>query len=439
MNDRETSPEPDSSADAAGSHRAGGAFSIGMDDRYDSLQAISWWDQRRIASARILVAGAGALGNEVIKNLSLLGVGTVVIVDFDTIENSNLSRSVLFRPSDCGQPKATTAARAAMQLNPDCTAISLVGRIPDDVGLGMIREMDLVIGCVDNREARLWINRMCWRAGRPWIDGGIQEISGVAKVFAPAGHPAHIPDRGCYECTMTENDYRMVQLRYSCPLLTREEMALGRVPTAPTIASIVGGLQVQEALKLLHKLPAAVGSGLVFNGNANRFYQTSYPFRPDCMSHESAKPQFDSGWSVNQATPRQLIALAADRLGETVDPACAAVQLDRDFLVCLHCDTCGESGLVHQPANKVSAPTATCGKCRSMRRTEMAHAIGLELDLNEALSGITLDRLGFPPFDIVRIRVNQESIAWICLDADRPGWLPVRDVAAGDGRREDPS
>ena len=99
--------------------------------------------------------------------------------------------------------------------------------------------MDVVIGCLDNREARLWVNRSCWKVGTPWIDGGIQEISGVVKVFVP-------PDGPCYECAMTENDYRLINLRYSCPLLRREELQAGKVPTAPTIASMIGGLQVQE-------------------------------------------------------------------------------------------------------------------------------------------------------------------------------------------------
>ena len=122
-----------------------------------------------------------------------------------------------------------------------------------DLGLGLVDSADVVICCVDNREARLWINRLCWKVGTPWIDGGIQEINGVAKVFVP-------PHGSCYECAMTENDYRLIQLRYSCPLLRREDLQQGKVPTAPTIASIVGGLQVQEALKLLHGLPSAEGT-----------------------------------------------------------------------------------------------------------------------------------------------------------------------------------
>src|SRR5438045_7432570 len=84
--------------------------------RFARLDAIEWWDQPLVARSRVLVIGAGALGNEVIKNLALLGVGEVVVVDMDRIESSNLSRSVLFREGDEGKAKAECAAGAASRI-----------------------------------------------------------------------------------------------------------------------------------------------------------------------------------------------------------------------------------------------------------------------------------------------------------------------------------
>src|SRR5918997_3433412 len=89
------------------------------EDRFDRFRLIGWWDQQRLANARVLVVGAGALGNEIIKNLALLGVGNVLIADMDRVENSNLSRSALYRAADNGKPKAQTAARAAREIFPD--------------------------------------------------------------------------------------------------------------------------------------------------------------------------------------------------------------------------------------------------------------------------------------------------------------------------------
>src|SRR6516225_4840179 len=87
--------------------------SAAQEDRFHRFRLIGWWDQARLRRARVLVIGAGALGNEIIKNLALLGVGTLFIADLDRVENSNLSRSVLYRADDRGRFKAAVAARAA--------------------------------------------------------------------------------------------------------------------------------------------------------------------------------------------------------------------------------------------------------------------------------------------------------------------------------------
>jgi len=230
-------------------------FVISDDDRYSRLRLIAWWDQQKLRQAKVLVVGAGALGNEVLKNLTLVGIGHIVVIDMDEIEDSNLTRSVLFRARDRGKSKAIAAAEACRDINPDTQITAIHGNVLTDLGLGEFRDADVVIGCLDNREARLWVNRSCWKVGTPWVDGGIQEINGVAKVFVP-------PDGACYECAMTENDYRLINLRYSCPLLSREDMQSGKVPTAPTIASMIGALQTQEALKLIHGMPTASGEAM---------------------------------------------------------------------------------------------------------------------------------------------------------------------------------
>lgn len=128
---------------------------IDDEDRYSRLRLIAWWDQPKLASAKVLVIGAGALGNEVLKNLALVGVGTLYVVDCDLIEPTNLTRSILYRREDCGLPKAQIAARMMRQLNPDIVVHGIHGDVMADIGLGLFRDVDLVIACLDNREARL--------------------------------------------------------------------------------------------------------------------------------------------------------------------------------------------------------------------------------------------------------------------------------------------
>ena len=88
-------------------------------DRLGTFEFISWWEREKVQKAKVLVVGAGALGNEVIKNLALMGVGNIFIVDFDKIEAANLSRSVLFRETDNNRSKAEVAAARAKSINPD--------------------------------------------------------------------------------------------------------------------------------------------------------------------------------------------------------------------------------------------------------------------------------------------------------------------------------
>ena len=380
---------------------AGPDLVIDDDDRYSRLRLISWWRQERLAAAKVLVVGAGALGNEAVKNLALLGVGTILVIDLDTVELSNLSRSVLFRGKDGGRPKAEVIAERARELNPDVTVRPIVGDVLTDLGLGVFAAMDVVLGCLDNREARLWVNRQCWKVGTPWVDAGIQEIQGVVKVFVP-------PDSACYECAMTSRDYELLNLRYSCPLLRRDDILAGKVPTAPTIASMMAALEVQEALKLLHGLPVAAGSALVFNGVANTFYTTQLPRREDCLSHETYPDPI--GLPLGHEAP----ALA---LFEAARPHLAGpltLALDRDLVTTIACPRCGWSLAVFRPRTKVEQHEAICPHCREAGRPELASAVGE----GDAVASRSLADLGIPPYDIVRVD-GSESSAFFRLDADR--------------------
>ena len=369
---------------------------IDDEDRYSRLKLIGWWDQQRLASARVLVVGAGALGNEVLKNLALVGIGHITLIDFDTIENSNLSRSVLFRAADSGKPKATVAAAMIQELNPDVTVDTIQGNVLTEIGLGLMRSMDLAIGCLDNREARLWVNRMCWKVNTPWIDGGIQEINGVAKVFMP-------PDGACYECAMTEMDYQLIQLRYSCPLLKREDLQQGKVPTAPTIASIIGAIQVQEALKLLHEIPTDAGKAMVFNGAANQFYKSDYQHREDCLSHETYEPIIECPLT-NQNTLEEVGQWLAEQDEQNAKTAIDSLLLDRDFVTSIDCGKCHGSREVMLPRPIVSMEDAICETCQEPMVPKMQHVI----DIDSPLAERKLADIGIPDHDILQVAANNE-------------------------------
>jgi adenylyltransferase/sulfurtransferase len=373
-------------------------------DRYGRLRLIPWWRQDRLAAAKVFVVGAGALGNEVLKNLALLGVGTTYVIDLDCVEPSNLSRSVLFRAEDGGRSKAEIAARRALEINPEITIRALRGDVITDVGLGLFADVDVVIGCLDNREARLWVNRQCWKVGTPWVDAGIQEIQGVVKVFIP-------PDSACYECGMTSRDYQLLNLRYSCPLLRREEILEGKVPTAPTIASMMAALEVQEALKILHGIPVAAGSAHVFNGVANQFYTTKLPFREDCLSHESYPEPVELALG-NAATVAALLGAARTPVGSPTTLA-----LDRDLVTSLHCPRCDWRVEVFRPRTRVKMSESLCPNCQEPARPELISSISDE----SPLTSRTLAEVGIPPYDIVRVD-GAEATGFFLLAGDRDHW-----------------
>jgi len=364
------------------------------EDRFHRFKLIGWWDQDKLARAKVVVIGAGALGNEIIKNLALLGIGNLFIADKDRIENSNLSRSVLYRESDAGEFKATVAARSAKEIYPQMNVAPWNGDIVHDLGLGVFRWADVVIGGLDNREARLAINRACWKVNRPWIDGAIEQIQGVARVF--------IPDGPCYECTMSQRDWQLLQMRRSCNLLTREEMERGKTPTTPTISSIIAGVQCQEAVKLLHGMDTIGGRGWVFQGLSTDSYQTEYQRKANCYSHDTLDEIIELDASVETMTARQLLEKAHELAGAPCE-----IELNRDIIERLVCPQCKREEMLYESLGKVKADRALCPDCKTVRR-EVAtfnKIRGTEPFLDRPLS-----KIGIPPLDIVAIRANGRSI-----------------------------
>ncbi len=372
-------------------------------DRYHTFGYISWWRQEVVRQATVMVIGAGALGNEVLKNLALMGIGRVLICDFDTIEDSNLSRSVLFRAADNGRRKVDAAASGVKELNPDVDVMPWHGDINFEMGLGAFRHVDAIVGCLDNREARLSINRFSWAIQKPWIDGAIQELMGIVRVFWPG--------RGaCYECTLTDQDYQIIGLRYSCPLLARENLLQGKVPTTPTSASIVAAFQTQEALKIIHGLEVQPGKAIMINGLTNDIYTTEYPEKKGCLSHSVLDPIIELPQvQSDQTTLAELLAIVRERLGNE-----AVLEFDGEIVTSMVCHTCGTEEPVFKKMARLYENEAICPTCNGRRDMQLTHRItGQEPYLTR-----TLAQMDLPPLAIVRGR-NAKERAYFELTGDK--------------------
>jgi adenylyltransferase/sulfurtransferase len=391
------------------------------EDRFHRFSLIGWWDQKKLAAAKVLVIGAGALGNEIVKNLALLGVGNVLIADMDRIENSNLSRSVLYRAQDNGRPKAEVAAEAARDIYPAIKAHHFNGNVVYDLGLGVFRWADVVIGGLDNREARLAINRACWKVNRPWIDGAIETIQGAAKVFDPRGRGGDGP---CYECTMSEMDWKLLQNRRSCNLLSKTEMERGKTPTTPTISSIIAGVQCQEAVKILHGMESIAGKGFVFDGLSADSYLVEYQRKEECYSHDTLQQITSLDAGVQTMTVADLLAEARWRLGPK-----AELELGRDVLEKLICPSCRKEEVLFASLGRIAAEKAFCPDCKTTRREVVTFS---KIRGQESFLSRTLAEIGVPPFDIVIARTADAAIG---LELSGDAGNVLGEVAA-EGHRE---
>ena len=373
------------------------------EDRYDRQRLIPWWEQERLASARVLVIGAGALGNEILKLLALSGVGHIMIFDMDRIEVSNLSRTVLFKETDAGALKAEVAAERVSELNPHTVAVGRAQNIMHELGLGAFVWADVVICGLDNREARMFVNTSCARTKRTWIDGAIEGLSGIVRVFDPAR-------TACYECTMNETDRKLVRDRLSCAMLARDAIQQGHVPTTSVAASFIAALEVQEAIKYLHGQPTLDGEGIHVNGMWNDFNRVQYKRRDDCVAHDSFERVLPLQCGVKDVTLAELLDRAEARLGKG-----ATLELSRDVatrLTCPVCNTTERVGIVLGALRETAARCAVCGTHRVVDFAGIVVRDG-EIDLS-----LTPAEIGIPPFDVIVARqgIDQQE-AWL-FDTD---------------------
>ena len=377
------------------------------ESRFQRQQLITWWDQDILRNARVLVAGAGALGNEILKNLALLGVGNIFVADLDMIALSNLSRTVLFRENDLGRSKAEVAAQAVRSIYPEAAIRAFTGDVIYELGLGVFHWAQIVIRAgLDNREARLAINRNCWKMGVPWIDSGAHR-GGFEKAWSESSSPRTGP---CYECTLGAVDWKILAARRSCALLTRAEMEAGKVPTTATTSSIIAGLECHEAVKWLHGRSDFRGRGIAFHGITNEFSPVLYQRRETCFGHVTFPKPIALGAGAGEMTLGELLERAQSQVG-----AGASVELNRDILRSLECPRCKNVQEIFRPLGTVTEKEAKCPACRLPRIVQLLQ----QIDGDCGLLDRTAAQIGVPPFDVLLARNGDHEVSfWFDGDAD---------------------
>ncbi len=146
--------------------------------------------QKRLKNAKVLVIGAGGLGSPALLYLAAAGVGTIGIVEFDEVDESNLQRQVIHGQSDVGRPKADSARDSILEINPLVTVHTHKFRLDNDNAVGLFEQYDLIVDGTDNFATRYLVNDAAVLAGKPYVWGSIYRFEGQASVFwedAPDG------------------------------------------------------------------------------------------------------------------------------------------------------------------------------------------------------------------------------------------------------------
>ena len=188
--------------------------------------------QKRLKNARVLCVGAGGLGSPALLYLAAAGVGTLGIVDFDVVDESNLQRQIIHGQSDVGRPKAESARDSIRELNPLVNVVLHEERLDSDNAMEIFAQYDLIVDGTDNFATRYLVNDACVLLGKPYVWGSIYRFDGQASVFWAEYGP-------CYRC------------------LYPEPPPPGMVPSCAeggvlgVLCGSIGSIQVNEAIKVI--------------------------------------------------------------------------------------------------------------------------------------------------------------------------------------------
>lgn len=382
---------------------------------------LSWFKKDKVKNARVLVAGAGALGNEVVKNLALFGVGNIYVVDFDTIEISNLTRSVLFREKDAYSHayKAQIVAERAMEINPQIKVVPIVGNLFSEVGFGLYQSVDVIIGCLDSHIARYLLNRLAMRAGKTWIDGSIENLTGAVKVYTP--------EVNCYECGLSREAFNNIMLRTGCADVVRTQNKAGRVATTPISASIIGAMQVQEAMKIIHAsdeepvpFKTLEGKILRYEGMTNSVNIYRYAsWKKSCPAHE----RWDDVLCAEDLSAEDAVGVILSKLKTLLGAEAVEINMrNNKFVDKIISDKPEKEFDVRLPESQLDEYIRKDRELRLLSYKTLFHKVFFEnIDDTFPYQDMKLKEIGIPLYDVIQVssdkgeffvRLSKDAVAY---------------------------
>jgi len=225
------------------------------------LEDIGYQGQLKLKNSKVCVVGTGGLGNPITTRLVAMGVGTLRIVDRDVIELSNLHRQTMFDENDVGQVKVEVAAKKLQKLNSDCKIEALAISVNDYTALEVVEGCDVVIDALDSVNARYALNKACVKFKIPFVTGAAVGVSGQAFTVLPK-------QSACYYCMFPE--------------LNEDTMPTCSIEGVhPSILSIVGGIEVAEAVKIIIGKKPSLSEKILHIDLENLDFNSTRTFRVD--------------------------------------------------------------------------------------------------------------------------------------------------------------
>ncbi|MFX0177120.1 MAG: ThiF family adenylyltransferase [Candidatus Hodarchaeota archaeon] len=266
-------------------------------DKYDRQKRIKGWDQEKISNATVMVIGAGATGNELVKNLVLTGIGKIYLIDYDIIEPSNLNRCILFniKVNNEREYKVDLVKEVCNDLNPEVEIIAIKKEL-NSIDRSLYKESDIICSCLDNIEARIEANNYAYYYKRPFIDSGIDGHFGTVQ-----GVYSEVKDTPCLQCGITNVDLDLMWNKFSCigqEIDPKDGETTRKIATIITTTAIIGGIQSQQVLKFVLGMDyfksnktwdreigePLIGKQLNYNGLTNKFNIIEKVKDPDCWT-----------------------------------------------------------------------------------------------------------------------------------------------------------
>jgi molybdopterin/thiamine biosynthesis adenylyltransferase len=246
--------------------------------RHLLLDEIGIAGQRRLLDAHVLIIGAGGLGSPVALYLGTAGVGRITVVDFDTVDVTNLQRQIAHNLTRVGHPKADSVRQTVAAINPDVQVRAMVRRADAELLDALLPEVDLVLDCCDNFKTRHAVNAACVTHRKPLVSGAAIGFDGQVSVY-----DTRDPAAPCYACIFP-------------PEVAFQEVACATMGVFAPLVGIIGSVQAAEALKLL----AGIGSSLagrlqMLDARCMQWDQITLQRQPGCPVCAAHRPAMPSG------------------------------------------------------------------------------------------------------------------------------------------------